>query len=185
MLQHTDPATGLRLTLERDPEPRNPRLADDPPLHLVTWTRSLGDRHAWRTARHLLAVMRRVPALVLPVHAAWTHDKPSFSTILGEDDRAIGYAVALHERLRLHYGRDTITPDLVEAATLACDVELLAYEEFLHGDVHAFAVVTKEGHVLERRRGLAGSEWAEALAWQASAHHLADLRDDERSRRDA
>ena len=94
-----------------------------------------------------------------------------------------GYAFATHDRLRLHYGTCDITPELIEEASLVCDTELLAYEEYLGGDVHAFTITAPDGRVLEHCCGLFGLEWAEWRAERAFEDHLVRwLQDDGRRR---
>ena len=187
MLRRTDRATGLTLTLDTDPAPRNPRLAEEPLFHFVAWTTPrLGDAHDWPSALRFSLEMRRVPMLILPVRIAWSSDgRPGFSTVVLEDHHTAGYAFATHERLRLHYGTDALTPELVEEARLACDTELLAYEEYLGGDVHAFTIAGPDGRVLERQDGLFGLEWAEHTAERAFEDHLVRWLQDEGRRRPA
>ena len=185
MLRRTDRATGLTLTLDTDPEPRNPRLADDPLFHFFTWTEPrLGDAHDWPSALRFSLEMRSVPMLILPVRIAWSSDgRPGFTTVVIEDHHTAGCAFATHERLRLHYGTDDLTPELIEGASLVCDTELLAYEEFLGGDVHAFTITAPDGRVLEHCCGLFGLEWAEFCAERAFEDHLVRwLQDDGRRR---
>lgn len=187
MLHRIDRATGLTLTLDLDPAPRNPRLAEEPLFHFVTWTTPrLGDAHDWPSARHFLAAMRRVPALVVPVKVAWSSDgRVGFGTVLLRGQHPAGYAFATHERLRLHFGVEALTPERLEDARLACDGELLAYEQFLQGDVHAFTITAPDGRVLEHCSGLCGLDWAEWNAERAFEDRVARWGLDEGRRRPA
>lgn len=171
MLEIRDTDTGLSLSLDKDPGPRNPRLALDPVFQVVTWTPNLGDAHAWPDAAALLAEIRPDRAALFPLRVLPTTDGPILVRMRSGEGPVAGYAFATFERLCIAFGLDEIANeirnDVLAEAEALCLVELLDHEHFVRGQAYCYEIVDRRGRVLEARRDLYGEDYACHVAHEA------------------
>ena len=172
-----DATAGLALTLQRDPSPRNPRLVEDPLFQIVTWDRELGDPHDWPDAEAFRAVVNAAKHVLYPVVRIETAKGPvMLRKAEAGAGKVIGYAFASHERICIELGIDRITAD-IRAETMAdvearCLGELQAYDDYVQGEVFCYAIVDRNGSVIETGRDLYGEEYARHVAEQVFNAHL-------------
>lgn len=177
MFEIRDDAAGLAVSLTHEPEPRDPRLVEDPVFRVVTWDAGgLGDPHDWPTREAFMAAMTPERAAIFGV-ARVTSPRGSYLVCAGrETGRIVGYAFATFERLCLEMGMDEITTatraGVVEEAEYTLLGELLAYEQFVGGEVFRYEVRDRWGRVVETRRDLYGEDHARHLAQEAFDRHL-------------
>ena len=177
MFEIKDSDAGLALVMDRDPEPRNPRLVEDPLFALVTWQPGLGDPHGWADrAAFLTAIGARDHLIFLLVRVETDRGPVLLRQREMRDGPAIGYAFASFEHIRLRYGLDAITPEIRDEvmmdAEAQCLGELQALDDFTQGEVYRYAIVDRRGEVLETGRDLYGEDLARHVAKEAFERHL-------------
>ena len=177
MFEIRDSDAGLALVMDRDPEPRNPRLVEDPLFALVTWQPGLGDPHGWADRAAFRAAIGPRDHLIFPLVRVETERGP---VLLRQremrDGPAIGYAFASFEHIRLRFGLDAITPEIRDEvmadAEMLCLGELQALDDFTQGAVYRYAIVDRRGEVLETGRDLYGEDHARHVAREVFDQHL-------------
>ena len=177
MFEIKDSDAGLALAMERDPQPRNPRLVEAPLFAIVTWDPDLGDPHAWPDRAAFRAAVSAKDHVIFPVVRL---DTPKGPVLLRQqeikDGPAIGYAFASFAHIRLRFGLDAITPDIRDEvmmdAEAECLGELQAYDDYVQGEVYRFAIVDRHGEVVETRRDLYGEEFARHVGKEVFDQHL-------------
>ena len=177
MFEIRDSDAGLALVMDRDPAPRNPRLVEDPLFALVTWQTGLGDPHDWPDRAAFHAAIGVQNHLIFPLVRVETDRGP---VLLRQREmkggRAIGYAFASFEHIRLRFGLDAITPEIRDEvmadAEAQCLGELQALDDYVQGAVYRYAIVDRRGEVLETGRDLYGEDHARHVAKEAFERHL-------------
>ena len=176
MFKMSDSASGLSLCMTIDPQPRNPRLVNDNVFQIVTWTKGLGDPHAWPDRQAFLDAFPAETNVLFPVRALHTRKGPVLVRVYSNDDPIDGYAFATHERLCIAFGLDKITgenhDDMLEEADTLCLTELQDYEHFVDGDVYRFEITDKRGECVETARDLYGEGYARHVAQDTLDKHL-------------
>ena len=158
MFEIKDSEAGLALVMDRDPEPRNPRLVEDPLFALVTWNPGLGDPHDWpdRETFHA-AVSPKDHAIFALVRVETAKGPVLMRQQEAKDGPTVGYAFASFEHIRLRFGLDAITPEIRDEvmadAEAHCLGELQALDDYVQGEVYRYAIVDRRS---EGRRGRAG-----------------------------
>jgi hypothetical protein len=168
----------LTALIELDPEPPNPRDADNLG-HMVCLHRrySLGDEHDYRAEAHSgwaeleQHILRDHPgAVMLPLYMM-DHSGLSVSTSdamfrafdsAGWDWGQIGFVYADAESIRAEYGVRRIGRPLRERVEDVLRAEVAAYDLYLRGECYAFTVVDGDGEVLNSCGGLLGFDDAVA-----------------------
>ena len=174
-IQDTD--AGLCLTMERDPEPRDPRLVEEPLFQIVTWDPNLGDPHDWADAEAFHASIGPAKHAIFALVRVETPEGPvMLRKIEAGEGRVIGYAFASFERICMELGLDKITVDIrdetmadVEARCLG---ELQAYDDYVQGEVYRYAITDRRGNVIETGRDLYGEDYARHVAKEMFDAHL-------------
>ena len=176
MFEIRDTDAGLSLTLDIDPNPRDPRLVEDSLFHVVTWNLGLGDDHDWASPAAFHAAVTPEIALILPLKTIRTRGGLVLVQSSSDRDAIVGYAFATWERICLAFGLDEITPatrdDTVIEAQALCLGELQATDDYINGQVYRFAIRNKRGECLETRRDLYGEDHARHIAQTAFDQHL-------------
>ncbi len=172
MFQIRDTDAGLSLSLGIDPEPRDPRLAEDNVFQLVTWTPGLGDPHDWASPEAFLGAFPADQAAIFPLKQIETRSGPVLVMLQpGDEEPRLGYAVATFERLCIAFGLSEITDDIrdetLEEAENVCLGELQAYDDFVRGQVYRYEIVDRQGRTMEKRRDLYGEDYARHIAQEA------------------
>jgi len=180
---------GLTARIELDPEPQNPRDADNLGTMICLHRRySLGDEHDYRSEDHggwadLEAhILRDHPgAVVLPIYMM-DHSGLSMSTTdhwfrqwdsAGWDWGQVGHIYAPAETIRHEYGVNRRVSRKLRAQVedvLRAEVE--EYDLYLRGEAYAFTVQTADGEVLDSCGGFLGLQHAIVEA-RASAEAMA------------
>ena len=180
MFRIEDTSAGFTLTMDREPAPRNPRLVEEPLFGFITWgpaSERLGDPHAWPDrAAFRTAVGSRDHAIYPLVRL----ETPKGPVLMRQqevrDGPAIGYAFASFERICLVLGLDAITPEIRDEVMLdieaRCLGELQALDDFVLGEVYRYAIVDRQGAVVETGRDLYGEDHARHVAKAAFERHL-------------
>ena len=177
MFEIKDSDAGLALVMDRDPEPRNPRLVEEPLFTLVTWQPGLGDPHGWADRAAFHAAIGPRDHLIFPLVRVETDRGP---VLLRQREvkggLAIGYAFASFEHIRLRFGLDAITPEICDEvmmdAEAQCLGELQALDDYVQGEVYRYAIVDRRGEVLETGRDLYGEDLARHVAREVFDQHL-------------
>lgn len=174
-IQDTD--AGLALTLERDPNPRDPRLVEDPLFQIVTWDEGLGDPHAWPDPEAFHARIGPSKHVIFPLVRIETPKGPvMLRKIEAGTGCIVGYAFAAFSRIRLELGLDKISADIRDEtladAEARCLAELQAYDDYVQGEVYRYAVVDRSGDVIETGRDLYGEDYARHVAKEVFDQHL-------------
>ncbi|TRD14903.1 hypothetical protein [Palleronia caenipelagi] len=176
MFEIKDTAAGLTVTMIREPEPRNPRMADENLFQIVTWIPDLGDAHDWPNEQAFLASINHEETVMMPLTTILIRGRHALVPAYKDTDRVVGYAFASFESICLFNKMGKITDEVrsrvLENAEYTCLGELSAYEEFIAGDVHMYHVVDKRGELLEEERNICGSEYAMSKAKDAFQRHL-------------
>lgn len=176
MFQIRDTDAKLTLTLDVDPNPRDPRLVEDSLFHVVTWNLGLGDDHDWDTPEAFHAAITPEIALIVPLATIRTRGGLVLVQSSTDRDAIAGYAFSTWGRIRLAFGLDEITPEIrddtvIEAQAL-CLGELQATDDFVNGQVYRYRIMNARGECLDRRRDLYGEDHARHIAQTAFDRHL-------------
>lgn len=176
MFQIRDTGAKLTLTLDIDPNPRDPRLVEESLFHVVTWTAGLGDTHDWASPAAFHAVITPEVALILPVKTIRTKGGPVLVQSSSNRDRIVGYAFVTWPRLHLAFNLKEITPDIrdetVMEAEAICLGELQATDDYVNRQVYRYEIRNTAGDSLERKRDLYGEDHARHIAQTAFDRHL-------------
>ena len=179
MFEIKDSDAGLALTMDRDPEPRDPRLVEEPFFTVVSWERGLGDPHDWLDPKAFHAAIRPKDHAIFPLVRFETAKGPVLMRkpeTSGSDKPVIGYAFASFEQIRLRFGLDVITPEIRDEvmmdAEAECLGELQAVDDYVQGEVYRYTIVDRRLEVIERGRDLYGEDHARHVARTAFEAHL-------------
>ena len=190
MTEHVATITVGDLTarIELDPEPPNPRDADNLGVMVCLHRRyRLGDPHAYRAEDHSgwedleQAILRDHPgALVLPLYL-FDHSGLTMSTsdamfrafdAAAWDWGQVGYIVASAEDIREAFGARRISRKLRGLVEDVLRAEVTEYDLHLRGEAYAFTIETADGEVLDSCCGFLGLAHAISEA-RAAAEALA------------
>ena len=177
MFEIKDSDAGLALVMDRDPEPRNPRLVEEPLFALVTWEPGLGDPHDWLDRKAFRAAISAKDHVVFPLVRVETKRGPVLMRQQEvRDGPTVGYAVASFDHICLRFGLDAITPEIRDEvmadAEAHCLGELQALDDYTQGEVYRYAIVDRRGEVVEVGRDLYGEDHARHVAKEAFERHL-------------
>ena len=172
-----DGDAGLSLHMERDAKPRDPRFVEEPLFALLTWTPGLGDPHDWPNRRVFEDAVRFDTHLVFPLVRVETERGPVLLRQAEiKDCPIVGYAVAPHEAIRLHFGLDrigsAIRDEVIDEAEAVRLGELQAVEDYVRGDVFRFSILDGDGNVIETQQDLYGEDLARHVAKTAFEAHI-------------
>ena len=176
MFQIRDTGAGLLLSLDIDPEPRNPRLVEDNIFHVVSWSEGLGDPHGWPSRDAFHAAVTPATAMIFPLYREETRNGPILLMSYSDKDKIEGYAFATHERLCLQFGLDEIVPEIIddirEEAEALCLGELQAYDDFVCGNVYHFEIMNARRECIGKQRDLYGEDYARHIAQETFDRYL-------------
>jgi len=179
---------GLKVHVDLDPEPSDPRDADCLG-HMVCLHRrySLGDEHDYRAEDHNgwadleQAILRDHPgAVILPLYMI-DHSGLSVSTSdamfrafdsAGWDWGQIGFTFASVETIREAFGVRRISPKLRGTVEDLLRAEVAEYDRYLRGEAYCYSVQDADGEVIDSCCGFLGLDHAIAEA-RAAAETLA------------
>ena len=177
MFEIKDSDAGLALTMDRDPEPRDPRLVEEPFFTVITWGCGMGDPHDWADPEAFHAAIRPKHHAIFPLVRVETAKGPVLVRRQEAKDRpVIGYAFASFEQIRLRFGLDVIAPEIRDEvmmdAEAECLGELQAMDDYVQGEVYRYTIVDQRLEVIERGRDLYGEDHARHVAKTAFDAHL-------------
>ena len=176
MFQIRDTDAKLTLTLDIEPDPRDPRLVLDSLFHVVTWTAGLGDAHDWASPAAFHAAITSEIALILSLTTIRTRGGPVLVQSSPDRDRIVGYAFVTWERLCIAFNLDEITPEIrdetVMEAEAICLGELQAIDDYINGQVYRYVIRNARRECLEARSDLYGEDHARHIAQTAFDRHL-------------
>lgn len=161
--QETD-AAGLRLIIESDDNPMNPRREFDNLCRMVCRHRryQLGDPHNWAAPADFRRAMRGVSHLELPLYL-YDHSGLAISTTPFScpwDSGEIGWIIVERQAVLTAFYKKGLTYALKEQALDLMRAEVGVYDQCLTGDIWSIRVQGPDDATLGSCGGLFGLDWA-------------------------
>jgi hypothetical protein len=170
----------MKLKIEIDTDPLSPREYDNLGTILYTSSRhTLGDR---RTSVDEIENIENDPDYVcLPVYA-YIHGETRLSTQpFGNrfDSGRCGLIYASKAKVLREFGTNELTPDVIQRARGAMEIEIDMYSRYLSGEVYGYVIEGFNGECVDSCWGFDSREAAEA---EGEASRIAHLREYERKK---
>ena len=171
---HEDEEKGLRLIIELDMVPVDPRSWDNLGTLLI-WHRRyrMGDENPYETPADFREEINYNNAIILPVYM-YDHSGVSLSTSNNYpfsdpwDAGQAGYIYVTKDKIRKEYNVKRISKQLIQKVIGYMNEEIKTFNEYLSGSVYGFRVEKKNvcphcGHVeweiLDSCYGFYGNDW--------------------------
>lgn len=132
----------------------------------------IGDPHPFKDLADLQEHFNKEKCLSLPVYLVEDPGSRLYPYIPHGTNNAtaIGYIFVSYKDLRMHFRAERIGAVLERDARKLLEREILAYSNFLNGDIYGYMIEDSAGNLLDCKWGLTGS----AELHKAQARMLAD-----------